>query len=84
MENEDSVSQTFDRIREWNEWGRRLTDILQEAKERTGEPPLCITEEGKAFVPPDVLQKLNEPGNEGPLEFLKYMKQMSIPEDLKE
>jgi hypothetical protein len=50
-------------------------EILTAVKERTGEAPLYITEEGEAFVHPDVLQKLNEPGNEGPLEFLQYMKQ---------
>ena len=46
-------------------------EILGEVKSRTGEAPLYITEDGEAFVHPDVARKLDEPGNEGPLEFLQ-------------
>lgn len=81
MPGEDHVSQTLKNIQEWDEWGRRLNAILQDVQQKTGETPLYITEEGEAFAHPDVLQKLQEPGNEGPLEFLQYMKHMPVPQD---
>jgi len=80
-ENATTFSEVVKNEREWNEWGQRLLEILGEVKTRTGEAPLYITEEGEAFVHPDVARKLDEPGNEGPLEFLQYMKRVGIPPD---
>lgn len=81
MPDENYVSNVINNIREWDEWGQRLMGILREVKERTGKTPLYVTEDGEAFVHPDVMQKLNEPGNEGPLEVLQYMKRMGITTD---
>jgi hypothetical protein len=80
MSDADSVTQTFDNIREWNEFGERLNAILKEVKDRIGDAPLQITEDGEFFVHPDVSQKLNEAGNEGPLEFLRFMQRNAISE----
>jgi len=77
-ENATTFSEVVENAREWNEWGQRLMEILGEVKSRTGEAPLYITEGGEAFVHPDVARKLDEPGNEGPLEFLQYMKRAGI------
>lgn len=73
MDDEDSVSQTINKIQEWDEFGRRLTVIFDEFKEKTGEAALYITEDGEYFVHPEVRRRLDEPGNEGPLEFLRFM-----------
>lgn len=73
MADEDSVSRTFNEIREWNESGARLNAILQEIKDKIGDAPLYVDEDGGFFVHPDVSRILNEPGNEGPLEFLRFM-----------
>lgn len=80
-QNATTFSEVVKNEREWNEWGQRLLEILGEVKTRTGEAPLYITEEGEAFVHPDVARKLDKPGNEGPLEFLQYMKRVGIPPD---
>lgn len=80
MSDADNVTQTFNNIREWNEYGERLNAILTEVKDRIGEAPLYITEDGEFFVHPDVSQKLNEAGNEGPLEFLRFMQLNGIAE----
>ncbi len=80
MSDADSVTQTFNNIREWNEFGDRLSAILKEVKDRTGEAPLYVDEDGEFFVHPDVSQKLNEAGNEGPLEFLKFMQRNGMSE----
>jgi hypothetical protein len=58
---------------EWDESGERLKAILQEIGDKIGEAPLCVTEGGEFYVHPDVSRILHEPGNEGPLEFLRYM-----------
>jgi hypothetical protein len=73
MSNGKSVTQTFNDIREWNEFGERLNAILQEIRDRTGDAPIYVDEDGEFFVHPDVSHKLNEVGNEGPLEFLRSM-----------
>lgn len=80
-ENATTFTEVVQNSREWNEWGQRLMEILGEVKSRTGEAPLHITEDGEAFVHPDVARKLDEPGNEGPLEFLQYMKRVGAPPD---
>jgi len=80
MSDADSVAQTFNNIREWNEYGERLNAILKEVKDRIGDAPLQITEDGEFFVHPDVSQKLNEAGNEGPLEFLRFMQRNGVSE----
>jgi hypothetical protein len=48
--------------------------ITEEVKAAIGEAPLWIREDGEVFMHPDLSRKLHEPGNEGPLEFLRYMK----------
>ena len=78
MPDEGSVSRTFNEIRKWNEFGARLNAILQEIKDKIGDAPLYVDEDGEVFAHPDLIQKLNEPGNEGPLEFLRYMQRTGI------
>jgi hypothetical protein len=73
MPDEDGVSQVFENIREWQDWGRRLTEILKEVKEKTGEAPICVMEEGGVLVHPELASKLHEPDNAGPLEFFRYL-----------
>jgi hypothetical protein len=80
MSDADSVARTFNNIQEWNEFGERLSAILKEVKDRIGDAPLYITEDGEFFVHPDVSRKLNEAGNEGPLEFLRFMQRNAISE----
>ncbi len=80
-ENATTFTEVVKNSREWNGWGLRLMGILGEVKSRTGEAPLYITEDGEAFVHPDVARRLDEPGNEGPLEFLQYMKRVGVPPD---
>jgi hypothetical protein len=75
----NSVDECFTHIKEWNEYGARLTKILTEAREQLGDAPLYVTEEGEFAIHPDVLAKLNEPGNEGPLELLRTMQRVHQP-----
>jgi hypothetical protein len=82
MSDADSVTQTFNNIREWNEFGERLNAILKEVRDRTGDAPLQITEDGEFFVHPDVSRILNEAGNEGPLEFLRVMQRIESQNSL--
>ena len=63
---------------DWQESGRRLLQILQEVKERVGESPMRITEDGEVFLHPDADQILHAPGNEGPLEFLRCIERTGI------
>ena len=81
MADENSVSQVFENIREWQEWGKRLTEITREVGERIGEAPVCVREDGGVFVHPDLASKLHEPGNEGPLEFLRLIQRNGIGKD---
>jgi hypothetical protein len=78
MSDDDFVSRTFERMENWEEWGRRLREIADEVKEKVGEAPLIFNEEGAVFMHPALAAKLEEPGNEGPMEFLRYMKRMGI------
>jgi hypothetical protein len=78
MSDADSVSRTLSGIREWNEFGERLNTILQEIKDKIGDAPLYVDEDGKFFVHPEVSRILNEPGNEGPLEFLRLMQRNGL------
>lgn len=72
----DLVNQDVD----WQESGRRLLQILKEVKENIGESPMRITEDGVVFLHPDVNRILHEPGNEGPLEFLRCIERTGITE----
>jgi hypothetical protein len=57
----------------WKESGDRLLAIIKEVGDKIGEPPLCIMEEdGEYYLHPLLSSILHEPGNEGPLEFLRY------------
>lgn len=78
MSDEDGFSGVFHRLQDWEECGRRLMQIAKEVKEKVGETPLLFNDEGEVFLHPDLARKLNEPGNEGPLEFLKYLKRTGI------
>lgn len=78
MPDEDSVSQILKRLHDWEEWGRRLMSIAEDVKTKIGEAPLWIREDGEVFMHPDLSRKLHEPGNEGPLEYLRYMKRSGI------
>ena len=78
MTDVSSFSQLVKETREWEEWGRRLTKMLEEVKEKTGDAALYIDDDGEVFAHPDLTQELNKPGNEGPLEFLMYMRRTSI------
>ena len=66
---------------DWQESGRRLLRILQEVKERVGESPMRITEDGEVFLHPDASRILHQPGNEGPLEFLRCIERTGIAKD---
>ena len=81
---DDVVSRTFGQVREFEESGRRLQEILAEVKEKIGEAPVWFREDGEAFMHPDLAQKLNEPGNEGAMDFLRYLKRLPLPADFKE
>jgi hypothetical protein len=78
MADDDFVERTFKEIQDWNDSGARLNAILGEIKEKIGDAPLYVDEDGKFFVHPDVTRILNQPGNEGPLEFLRYMQRNGI------
>lgn len=67
--------------RDWEESGRRLLRILRDVKEKVGESPLRITEDGEVFLHPDANRILQEPGNEGPLEFLRCIERTGIAKD---
>lgn len=67
--------------RDWEESGRRLLEILRAVREKVGESPLRVTEEGEVFLHPDASRILQEPGNEGPLEFLRTMERTGIAKD---
>jgi hypothetical protein len=78
MADEDSVSRVLNHLQDWEEWGRRLRSIAEEVKQKIGEAPLWFNEEGDVFMHPDLVRKLEEHGNEGPMEFLLYMKRSGI------
>jgi len=67
--------------RDWQESGRRLLQILQEVKEKVRDSPMRITEDGEVFLHPDASRILHEPGNEGPLEFLRCIERTGIAKD---
>jgi|GEM_PF-4753232 len=81
MADEDSVEQIFGRMRDWEESGRRLMNIAEQVKEKIGEAPLQFSESGEVFIHPDLARKLNEPGNEGPREFLRHMQRTGTFKD---
>jgi hypothetical protein len=72
----DLVNQDGD----WQESGQRLLQILQQVKEKVGESPMRITEDGQVFLHPDMDRVLHQPGNEGPLEFLRCIERTGISE----
>jgi hypothetical protein len=72
----DLVNQDGD----WQESGQRLLQILKEVKEKVGESPMRITEAGEVYLHPEVNRILHEPGNEGPLEFLRCIERTGISE----
>lgn len=82
MADDNFVERTFNEIQEWNESGARLNAILERVKNKIGDAPLYVTEDGEFFVHPDVSRILNEPGNEGPLEFLKFMQRNRVAEGM--
>jgi hypothetical protein len=69
-----SVPQHSDKVRERDKSAKRLLSILRHVKVETGEVPLYVTTEGWLIIHPAVSRKLSEPGNEGPLEFLGFMR----------
>jgi hypothetical protein len=73
----DLVNQDAD----WQESGHRLLQILQEVKQNAGESPIRITESGEVFLHPDASRILHEPGNEGPLEFLRCIERTGIAQE---
>lgn len=78
MPDDDFVYGIFDQLRESEESSRRLSMIVKEVKERVGEAPLCFNEKGEVFMHPELARTLAQPGNEGALEFLKYMQRNGI------
>lgn len=82
MSDGESISEIFNSIAEWNRSGERLHAILKEVKEEINDAPFQVTEDGRFFLHPLLAKKLNEPGNEGPLEFLRYMQRNGIAKDL--
>lgn len=78
MSDDDFVLQTFKRMQDWEAWNRRLMEIIQEVKEEIGEAPLMFNEEGEVFMHPALAARLEEPGNEGPMEVLRYMKRTGM------
>lgn len=64
----------LDRVCGRDKSAKRLVLILKHVKVETGEVPLYVTEDGRFVIHPAVSRKLNEPGNEGPLEFLGFMR----------
>lgn len=74
----DGFLDLVDQDGDWQESGRRLLQILQDVKEKLGESPMRITEEGEVFLHPDANRILHEPGNEGPLEFLRCIERTGI------
>lgn len=67
--------------RDWEESGRRLLQILREVREKVGESPMCVTEDGEVLLHPDANRILQQPGNEGPLEFLRCIERTGIAKD---
>lgn len=61
-------------VRDRDKSGKRLVSILKRVRVETGQVPLYVTTEGRFVVHPAVSKRLSEPGNEGPLEFLGFMK----------
>ena len=78
MADEDSVESIVGPVWDFQEWNRRLMQITEEVKQQIGEAPLMFNEEGEVFMHPALAAKLQEPGNEGPMEALRYMKRMGI------
>lgn len=81
MTDEGSFSRLLKETGEWEECGRRLTELLEDMKEKTGDAALYVDEDGEVFMHPELVEKLNEPGNEGPLEFLRYMKRTGMTKE---
>lgn len=57
---------------------RKLMAVFEEFKARTGKTPMFCNENGRVFVHRDIRKKLDEPGNEAALEFLRYMQRMGV------
>lgn len=71
-----------DQDSDWQESGRRLLQILQDVKEKIGESPMHITEDGEVFLHPDADRILKSPANAGPLEFLRCIERTGIVKEL--
>ena len=69
--------------RDWEESGRRLLQILREVRQKVGEPSMRVTEEGEVFLHPDADRILHQPGNEGPLEFLRCIERTGLAKEFK-
>lgn len=69
-----TVLRYIDKVRDRDKSAKRLVSILKSVKVETGEVPLYVTTEGLFAIHPAVSRKLTEPGNEGPLEFLGFMR----------
>jgi hypothetical protein len=67
--------------RDWQESGRQLLQILLEVKKKVGDSPMHITEDGEVLLHPEANRILHEPGNEGPLEFLRCIERTGIAKD---
>jgi hypothetical protein len=78
MSDGESVPDVFRDIVETHKAGERLYEILKEVKKQIGGAPYMVTEEGRLFMHPLLAKKLNEPGNEGPLEYLQYLRLKGI------
>jgi hypothetical protein len=74
----DGFLDLVDQDDDWQESGRRLLQILKEVKERVGESPMRITENGEVFLHPEADRTLHQHGNEGPLEFLRCIERTGI------
>lgn len=79
MENDDFVSETLHGLADWQEWGQRLTSLMSEVRDKIGEAPIVFRADGEVFMHPELAQTLQEPGNEGPLEYLQYLKRIAVP-----
>lgn len=78
MSFESGFLDLINRDRDWEESGRRLLQILRDIREQVGESPMRVSEEGEVFLHPEASRILHEPGNEGPLEFLRCIERTGI------
>lgn len=67
---------------DWQESGRRLLELLREVRETVGESPMRIADDGEVFLHPEASRILHQPGNEGPLEFLRCIERTGIAKQL--